>query len=74
MEDTGIHILWPFGQFSGHLVYFRTLWCILCSFGVLSPFWYIVQRKIWQPWFDPPFNQERGGRGLEFDSKCCMFM
>jgi hypothetical protein len=30
------NILWPFGIFCGHLVYF-------------SPFWYIVKRKIWQP-------------------------
>jgi hypothetical protein len=29
------HILWPFGIFSGNLVYF-------------VPFWYA--RKIWQPW------------------------
>jgi hypothetical protein len=27
----------PFGIFCGHLTYF-------------SPFWYIVPRKIWQPW------------------------
>jgi hypothetical protein len=32
------NILWPFGIFSGHLVYF-------------SPFWYLVPRKIWQPWY-----------------------
>jgi hypothetical protein len=31
------NILWPFGIFCGHLVFF-------------SPFWYIVPRKIWQPW------------------------
>jgi hypothetical protein len=30
------NILWPFGIFCGHLVYF-------------FPFWYFVQRKIWQP-------------------------
>jgi hypothetical protein len=29
------NILWPFGIFCGHLVYF-------------SPFWYFVPRKIWQ--------------------------
>jgi hypothetical protein len=49
MEDTGIfydhlvcfiailYILWPFGTFYGYLVYF-------------SPFWYVVPRRIWQPW------------------------
>jgi hypothetical protein len=31
------HILWPFGIFSGYLVYF--FW-----------FWSAVARKIWQPW------------------------
>jgi hypothetical protein len=30
------NILWPFGKFCGHLIYF-------------SPFWYFVPRKIWQP-------------------------
>jgi hypothetical protein len=29
--------LWPFGTFYGYLVYF-------------SPFWYVVPRRIWQPW------------------------
>jgi hypothetical protein len=29
---------WQFGMFSSHLVYF-------------SQFWYVVPRKIWQPWF-----------------------
>jgi hypothetical protein len=50
MEDVGIfyrhlvhftvfcYILWTFGIIHGNLVYF-------------SPFWYFVQRKIWQPWF-----------------------
>jgi hypothetical protein len=31
------HILWPFGMFCDHFVYFPT-------------FWYVVPRKIWQPW------------------------
>jgi hypothetical protein len=30
-------LFWPFGTFRGHLIYF-------------SPFWYVVPRKIWQPW------------------------
>jgi hypothetical protein len=30
------YILWPFGMFRGHLVYFFS-------------FWYVVLRKIWQP-------------------------
>jgi hypothetical protein len=31
--------LWPFGMFCGHF------WCV-CFFQ----FWYVVPRKIWQPW------------------------
>jgi hypothetical protein len=39
-------------------IYFVVIWCIFCgqlayilwSFGIFSPFWYIVRRKIWQPW------------------------
>jgi hypothetical protein len=50
MENTGIfyehlayftaigNILWSFGIFCGHLIYF-------------SPFWYLVPRKFWQPCF-----------------------
>jgi hypothetical protein len=34
------YILWPFGIFYGHLVY---------SVAYFTPFWYVVQRKIWQP-------------------------
>jgi hypothetical protein len=32
-----------FGIFYGSLVCFM-------AFGILEPFWYIVPRKIWQPW------------------------
>jgi hypothetical protein len=32
------YILWPFGQFYGHLVYFRALWYILWPFSKISPF------------------------------------
>jgi hypothetical protein len=28
---------WPFGIFYGHLRYFITIWCILCSFGTFFP-------------------------------------
>jgi hypothetical protein len=44
------YILWPFGIFYGHLVYFVAIWCILLLFGIFFPFWYVVPRKIWQPW------------------------
>jgi hypothetical protein len=34
------NILWPFGIFYGYLVYFPP-----------PPCWYVVLRKIWQPWW-----------------------
>jgi hypothetical protein len=50
------------GKFRKMLVYFvamrsifRTfgifleIWDILWSFGIFSPFWYVVPRKVWQP-------------------------
>jgi hypothetical protein len=37
------YILWPFGRFCGHFGIFH-------HFGIFSQFWYVVQRKIWQPW------------------------
>jgi hypothetical protein len=40
------YILQPFGKFCGHLVY---LWL----FGIFFPFWYVLPRKIWQPWLSP---------------------
>jgi hypothetical protein len=45
------NILWPFGIFCGHLVYFVTIWYISRAFGTFSPFWYVIPRKIWQPCF-----------------------
>jgi hypothetical protein len=53
----------------GHLVGIGMLW----SFVIFYPFWYIVPRKIWQPWTGwtikllPPF------RGFLF-SKCTMLL
>jgi hypothetical protein len=43
------YILWPFGEFYGHLVNFMAIWCTLWSFGIFFPLWYVVPRKIWQP-------------------------
>jgi hypothetical protein len=43
MEDSGI--------FCGHLVYFMVIWYILWPLSTFLPFWYVVPRKIWQPWF-----------------------
>jgi hypothetical protein len=42
---------------------------ILWSFGIFSPFWYIVPRKIWQPW---PWH----GGAIHFfpDFKVCLFV
>jgi hypothetical protein len=38
------------GLFDGDLVYFTNIWYILWLFGIFFPFWYVVPRKIWQPW------------------------
>jgi hypothetical protein len=44
------YILWPFGQFSGHLIYFMAIWYIFPHLAYFSLFWFVAQRKIWQPW------------------------
>jgi hypothetical protein len=34
------------------LVNFMAIWLIFSpNFGTFYPFWYVVPRKIWQPWF-----------------------
>jgi hypothetical protein len=45
------------GIFYDHLVYFTAIENMLWPFGIIcdhlayiSPFWYFVPRKIWQPW------------------------
>jgi hypothetical protein len=49
------YILRLFGLFSGHLVHFMVIW--LYVFLV----WYVVPRKIWQPWL-------KSACSTEFDS------
>jgi hypothetical protein len=44
------YILWPFGPFYCHFVYFIAILYILWSFWYIFPFWYVVARKIWQPY------------------------
>jgi hypothetical protein len=39
------NILWPFGIFCGHLVYFVVIWYSFSHFSIL----YQVARKTWQP-------------------------
>jgi hypothetical protein len=34
----------------GYLEYFITIWYFCGHYIHFSPFWYIVTRKIWQPW------------------------
>jgi hypothetical protein len=41
MEDLGI--------FYGRLAYYMAIWYISPRFGTFYLFWYVVQRKIWQP-------------------------
>jgi hypothetical protein len=37
------YIIWPLDTFCGNVV---VIW-----YTYFSQFWYIVSRKIWQPWF-----------------------
>jgi hypothetical protein len=43
------YISWPLGPIYGHLVYFVAIWYLVWLIGIFFPFWYVVQRKIWQP-------------------------
>jgi hypothetical protein len=43
-------LLRPFGTLYGHLAYFVANCYILWLFSMFFPFWYVVPRKIWQPW------------------------
>jgi hypothetical protein len=49
--------------FYGPSDYFTAIWYILLPFGIfygylvyVSPFWYAVPRKIWQPWPEDVFS------------------
>jgi hypothetical protein len=44
------YISWPFEIYQSHLVYFRTLENLVLIWYIFPRFWYIVWRKIWQPW------------------------
>jgi hypothetical protein len=53
------------------LVKFTAIWYICWSFGIFFPFWYIVERKIWQPWTQLPLEKFRHSKnpranGLRF--------
>jgi hypothetical protein len=41
-----LSILLPFGKRTYNVAILHILWL----FGVFFPFWYVVPRKIWQPW------------------------
>jgi hypothetical protein len=49
MSDVGIN-LWPFGLFYCHLVFVVAVWYNSGFWGISVPFWYVIPRKIWQPW------------------------
>jgi hypothetical protein len=60
-ENINLGIFWRALEMEnvGHLeyltaiwyIYIMAFWYILWSFGIFSPFWNAVPRKIWQPWF-----------------------
>jgi hypothetical protein len=39
------YILWPFGLFYGHLVYFMAIWYILWLFGIFFPRFGMLHRE-----------------------------
>jgi hypothetical protein len=39
------YIVWPFGIFFGHLVYFMAVWYSLRSLGIFFLFWYVWTKK-----------------------------
>jgi hypothetical protein len=43
------HILWQFGIFDWNLVYFMANWIFYGNLVYSFQFWYVAQRKIWQP-------------------------
>jgi hypothetical protein len=43
------YILWPFGKFYNHLVFFMVIWYILWPFGKFSPFCTLYQEKSGNP-------------------------
>jgi hypothetical protein len=54
-KNPSLEIFWRALEWKN--VYLMSIWhalrplgiCILWSFGIFSPFWYVVHRKIWQP-------------------------
>jgi hypothetical protein len=50
----GWYVIRPSGIYCGHLVYiFYGHLAFSSNLVHFPPFWYIVSRKIWQPWHDP---------------------
>jgi hypothetical protein len=47
------YILWPFGQFLGHIpsIFLQPFGISYGHLLYTFPFWYVVPRKIWQPWW-----------------------
>jgi hypothetical protein len=44
------YILCPFGLFYGHLILLNPFGIFCGNLAYFYPFWYVVPRKIWQPW------------------------
>jgi hypothetical protein len=50
---------WKMSVYYMSIVYFTATWYILRTFGIFCgylvyffPFWYVIPRKIWQPWLE----------------------
>jgi hypothetical protein len=50
-KNTALGTFWKALQLN-MLVQFMAIWSILWTFGIflVNWFWYVVSRKIWQPW------------------------
>jgi hypothetical protein len=56
------YILWTFGLFYGRQIYFIDIGIFCGNLVHFSKFWYIVPRKIWQPWLWEALANTRNGK------------
>jgi hypothetical protein len=65
MVYVDMHTTLPFRLFYSHLIYFVAIGYILLFLDKFFPFWYLVPRKIWQPWFSPVSMKDN-----DYDGHC----
>jgi hypothetical protein len=62
MEDVG-NIIWPFGLFYDHMVYFMAIWCILWLFDTFMSTWYIFVSLVYFSRFGMLCQEKSGNPG-----------